>query len=77
MTNSDHCHDPLEWAKRPRSKRAIELLMSGVSSDPRLARIFRQHVEDGVCDEDGNMLKIWAAGRWCRPPWYLRVNHEA
>jgi len=67
--------DPLEWARHPRSKQAMELLISGAADDARLARIFRQHVADGVCDEEGNMFKVWAAGRWCRPPWYLRVNH--
>lgn len=50
MNGDENFLDPLEWARHPRSKQAVELLISGAADDARLARIFRQHVADGVFD---------------------------
>ncbi len=51
--------DPLLWAKRPKSQAAADLIKSGVASDRRLEEIWRQHIADGICAEDGKLLQRW------------------
>lgn len=64
MKSLDEHLDPLLWAKRPKSQAAADLIKSGVSSDRRLAKIFHQHVKDGVFDEGGSLVHRWDGRKW-------------
>jgi len=64
MKAFDEHLDPLLWAKRPKSQAAADLIKSGVSSDRRLKEIWRQHISDGICAKDGNLLQRWDGLRW-------------
>ena len=64
MKAFDEHLDPLLWAKRPKSQTAADLLKSGVSSDRRMEEIWRQHIANGICAEDGSLLHRWDGLRW-------------
>lgn len=67
MISTDKPLDPLDWAKRPRSQQAIDLVIRGSATSTELKTIFSQHVEDGVCDKNGKLLMRWFQGRWVYP----------
>lgn len=58
--------DVLDWARRPISLRAIDLLRSGASRDIRLRRILADLTAAGVIDAQGAVTKLWdgQAGQW-------------
>ncbi len=64
MKALDQNLDPLQWALRPRSQAAADLIKSGAASDRRLTEIWRQHIADDVCNEAGKMLLRWDGLRW-------------
>lgn len=69
--------DPLGWAKFPRSSVALEyVIQASKDGDERLTEILASHIRDGVCDEQGKLLRVWSGGQWVRPAWYARANYE-
>ena len=57
--------DPLLWAKRPKSQTALNFLRNGCDEgDARLQEIVRQHIADGVCTDDGQLLRRWDGLQW-------------
>lgn len=52
--------DMLRWARYPKSKKAVEFLLSGATRDHRLLEIAREHVREGgkriQCDEARRFL---------------------
>ena len=62
--NLEESLDPLLWAKLPRSQSALDLLVTGVAGDARLAEIHAKHVADGVCSLKNELLLVWDGLRW-------------
>lgn len=64
MKALDQNLDSLQWARRPRSQAAADLIKAGAASDRRLAEIWRKHIADEVCNESGKLLHRWDGLRW-------------
>jgi hypothetical protein len=57
--------DPLLWAKRLESQTALNFLRKGCAEgDSRLQEIVRQHIDDGICTDDGKLLRRWDGLQW-------------
>lgn len=58
-------YDPLIWAKRPKSQKAMDFVIDGAKRSMALSRIFADHVQSGVCNEAGKLLKRYkGGGQW-------------
>lgn len=54
--------DHLAWARRPGSQKAMDAIFDGFKNAmryPQLARVFGELLEQGVCTEDGKLIKRW------------------
>lgn len=56
MTGADE-YDPLLWAKRPKSQKAMDMVIDGSKRSTALAQIVADHVSKGVCTAAGKLLK--------------------
>lgn len=56
--------DFLGWAKRPRSRIALEAVRSLSSRDRCFRAIWDTLVERGVVSEQGVLQKIWSGTQW-------------
>lgn len=56
----DKSRDMLRWARHPKSRKAVEFLLSGATRDHRLLAIAREHVREGgtriQCDDGRRFL---------------------
>lgn len=70
--------DPLRWAYYPTSQLAITAIFDEARKDGWFATIRDAHIACGICDDDGQALKLWsfAAREFVTPPWYVRANRE-
>lgn len=70
--------DPLRWAWFPTSQRALDVIFEEARNGGVFASIRDSHIARGICDDDGQALKLWsiAACEFVAPPWYVRANHE-
>lgn len=58
-------YDPLLWAKRPKSQKAMDRVIDGAKRNMALAKIVSDHVANGICNESGKLLKRYkGAGQW-------------
>lgn len=60
--------DPLLWARKPRSPTALDFVRRGASGNKELSAILQQHVADGVCTENGDLLLRWDGFQWVSVP---------
>lgn len=60
--------DPLDWAKRPRSRLSMGVVASEAKKgrDPRFAEFFGQLVADGRITSDGQVKQLWDGEQWAR-----------
>lgn len=58
--------DHLLWAKRPAHQVAMNLIVSGCKTDPRLRGILREHIANGVCNENHTLLRAYRDGEWVK-----------
>ena len=57
--------DPQMWARRIKSQTALYFLRKGCAEgDSRMQEIVRQHIADGICTEDGRLLRTWDGMQW-------------
>jgi hypothetical protein len=58
--------DPLDWAKRPRSRAAMHMVATEAKRgrDIRFRAIFSSLVADGRATEDGNAVALWDGTQW-------------
>lgn len=57
--------DPLLWAKRPNSQKAMDMVIDGSKRSTALAQIVADHVANGVCTAAGKLLKRYKGqGQW-------------
>lgn len=58
-------YDPLTWAKKPKSQKALDMVIDGAKRNMALAQIVAGHVENGICNEAGKLLKRYKGqGQW-------------
>ena len=58
------CLDPLLWAKNPRSQTALDFMRRGAAGNTELMEILRRNIADGICTDDGNLLRRWDGLQW-------------
>lgn len=64
MTGSDE-YDPMLWAKRPKSQKAMDAVIDGAKRSDKLAAILADLLETGVCNAAGKLLKRYKGqGQW-------------
>lgn len=56
--------DPLLWAKKPRSQTALDSVRRGSADNADLLAILQKHIADGICTEDGKLLRRWEGLQW-------------
>lgn len=57
--------DPLLWAKKPRSQKAMDAVISGASRSDKLAAILVDLRTNGICNAAGKLLKRYKGqGEW-------------
>jgi hypothetical protein len=56
--------DTIAWAKRPKSREALDAVRELASRDRRFAAIWRCLVEEEVATAEGKPLKVWDGTRW-------------
>lgn len=57
--------DGLLWAKKPKSQKAMDFIADGkkhANRFPALAAVFDRLLADGICNEQGKLLKRWDGG---------------
>jgi hypothetical protein len=59
--------DPMEWAKRPRSKTALNAVIDGAKRDERLQEILEGLVAKKIATPEGKLLWRWKDGTWVSP----------
>lgn len=58
-------YDPLLWAKKPKTQKAMDFVIDGAKRSMALSRIAAEHIQSGVCNEAGKLLKIYeGGGKW-------------
>ena len=70
--------DPLRWAYFPTSQRAMDVIFEEARNGGVFASIRDSHIARGICDDDGQALKLWsvAVREFVIPPWYVRIDQE-
>lgn len=64
ITGGDE-YDPLTWAKKPKSQKAMDYVIDGVKRSEKLRVILETLRADGVVDAAGKLLKRYkGAGQW-------------
>lgn len=61
--------DGLLWAKKPKSQKAMDMIADAkkyARRFPALAKIFDQHVSEGVANEAGKLLYRWDGLAWVK-----------
>ena len=56
--------DPLLWAKKPRSQTALDFMRMGAARNTALMEILQRNVADGICTDDGKLLRRWDGSQW-------------
>lgn len=54
------------WATHPRSEMHLKFIFEAAKNDQRFRPCIAQMVEDGICTENGRLLKSYATGTWQR-----------
>lgn len=58
-------YDPLLWAKRPKSQKAMDMIIDGSKRSDSLKSILADLIASGVCNEAGKLLKRYKGqGQW-------------
>lgn len=52
------------WATHPRSVMQLKFIFDAAARDPRYQRCIEQMVAQGVCTDDGHLLKAYRDGQW-------------
>lgn len=61
-------YDPLLWAKKPKSQKALDYVIDGAKKSGQLRAILANLVESGITNEAGKLLKRYAGqGKWVTP----------
>lgn len=64
ITGSDE-YDPLLWAKRPKSQKALDFVIDGAKKSNKLADILADLKATGICNAAGKLLKRYKGqGQW-------------
>ena len=61
--------DGLLWAKKPKSQKAMDMIADAkkyARRFPALAKIFDQHVSEGIANEAGKLLYRWDGLAWVK-----------
>ena len=65
LTGKSDDYDPLLWAKRPKSQKAMDAVISGASRSDKLAEILADLRTNGICNAAGKLLKRYKGqGQW-------------
>lgn len=65
VTGKSDEYDPLLWAKRPKSQKAMDAVIDGAKRSDKLAAILADLSQSGVCNEAGKLLKRYkGGGQW-------------
>jgi hypothetical protein len=60
-------YDPLTWARKPKSQKALDMVLDGAKRNMALAQIVVEHVANGICNEAGKLLKRYKGqGQWVK-----------
>jgi hypothetical protein len=60
-------YDPLTWARKPKSQKALDMVLDGAKRNMALAQIVVEHVANGTCNEAGKLLKRYKGqGQWVK-----------
>lgn len=52
------------WATHPKSVMHLRFIFEAARNDPRFAPCIAEMVENGICTEDGHLLKSYKDGQW-------------
>lgn len=64
ITNRDE-YDPLLWAKKPKSQKALDFVIDGAKKSDKLRAILDDLKRSGIASETGNLLKPYKGqGQW-------------
>lgn len=56
--------DLLLWAKKPRSQTALDFMRMGAAGNADLMEILQRNIADGICTDDGKLLRRWDGSQW-------------
>jgi len=60
-------YDPLDWARNPKSQKALNDAIDGAKRSMALAQIIAEHIANGICNEAGKLLKAYKGnGQWVK-----------
>jgi hypothetical protein len=58
-------YDPLLWAKRPKSQKAMDMIIDGAKRNESLRSVLDDLKASGICSEAGKLLKRYKGqGQW-------------
>lgn len=58
--------DHLGWAKKPKSREAIERIKDLSTRDRRFISIWRKLVDEGIATETGRPIVLWDGTQWVK-----------